>query len=127
MNREIKFRVWNPRSKKFLPSYKGKGLTFNNCPSEDMEKFGCYDLEQCIDLGYIAQQFTGIINTYGREIYEGDILNGIVNRYVVIYDSNKAQFIAKGLFYEKGEYNLYEVRDSFLIGNILKNPEYLNE
>ena len=129
MNRKIKFRAWDKKEKKFLPyeifpypaTYGGNGTDV------------------------ILQQYTGLLDKNGVEIYEGDIIkeegefidyDGIRGEVVfgkIGYDGklngltgfgfkkNKDDFIE--LYYQSiynDEPEKYEV-----IGNIYENPEIL--
>lgn len=58
MNREIKFRAWQPRHKRFTEYL--LGVEYYECEFEDA----------------IFQQYTGIKDKNGKEIYEGDLILG---------------------------------------------------
>lgn len=58
MNRPIKFRVWDFTVKRFDPQIYQAGEQFGHPSSSD----------------WIAQQYTGIMDSYGKEICQGDIV-----------------------------------------------------
>ena len=113
--REIKFRQWDKSTKSFhywgyitehgLEKRYGKYFQSPLGPMDD-------DLRE-------SQQFTGLFDKNGREIYEGDILEnkGFHNlRCFIEWDE------------KRGCWPYYAPREKFeIIGNIYENPELLED
>ena len=72
-------------------------------------------------------QSIGVKDSQDKDIYEGDIVNTKVNRYVIEYSEEKCGFVARGLFYSKAVVNPRDLEGGFIIGNIYGNPELLKE
>jgi uncharacterized phage protein (TIGR01671 family) len=128
MNRPIEFRAWDKEFKKFveilgiywispdMPMTCHVKVWHHSSYSETMHR----DVGQYIEL----QQFTGLIDKNGKNIFEGDILSiaNIDNAYV--------KFINDGfkLTIDKVESCLdlfFLSKVCFVIGNIYENPELI--
>jgi uncharacterized phage protein (TIGR01671 family) len=117
MKREFKFRVWDIKNKSWVDDTCGidivDGRLFqnvaNHLPYEDMDNF-------------IIQQFTGLKDKNGKEIYEGDIV--IFDTFNCLIEFDYGQFWIKQV---KGlRFDIY-LRDKKIevIGNIFENPDLL--
>jgi len=105
--REIKFRQWS--SDRF--HYWGRNPDSFTGP-----------LSNRLDIP--SEQFTGLYDENGKEIYEGDIISGgiLAEPCEVMFQESCGRFIAFGVHYKvlAHKFDQFEV-----IGNIHENPELL--
>jgi uncharacterized phage protein (TIGR01671 family) len=116
--REIKFKVWSFGQKRWVEK------------QSSVIKFSC-ELNEVFDTKeYEFQQYTGLEDKNGKEIYEGDILE-------LVNEANQASRICEVVF----EYYSWRFKndndskpfanpDRFkleIIGNIFENPELLKK
>lgn len=110
--REIKFRVWDAEKGEFT---KGPIILATNGVFIDSEH-------------YDVQQFTGLKDKNGKEIYEGDVISE-KNRHgdypprVVQWEQAKCRFSSE---IGGASFALNPGKD-FVIGNIHENPNLIND
>ena len=138
MNREIKFRVWDKKKSCYLKNLPN-AYAITNVGDLIFGDTNWYEsLQNVHNSYYVIQQFTGLQDKNGKEIYEGDIVkipNGnppendaelyVVEwktpawAYRIVNNKNKVCAIFEDIgFSEKEDL-------AMVIGNILDNPEYL--
>ena len=120
--REIKFRAWDSESKCWVKAWiMDNALT----PQEELPS------------SIILQQFTGLKDKNGKEIYEGDIVSAGDNYpSVVQWDNEEAKFQLWEKYPRKGryadKYDLFHEMTAYtdglgeVIGNIYENSSLLD-
>ena len=147
MTRPIKFRIWDKYQNKFLPSYGDLGIDFYHEQGKDWHEKQVRDIVPVSwfltahnnNLGnYIVQEYTGLKDSKNNEIYEGDILNQLLDNkpcYYVVEWGNQSDYCGFGLrplMKRNGtfrttihDFKMYLAEGFEVIGNIFETPELL--
>ena len=128
MSREIKFKFWNKIARRFQPASKYAVDGEGKLVSYDYEMMAFDDPVEFSNTCIVAQQYTGLKDKNGIEIYEGDIVKATSDQY------ENENFVGKVIF-DEGCFltwiNKNDIRgiwgedDIEIIGNIFENSELL--
>ena len=128
--REIKFRAWD---KKCIEVY-GTGMSYGEPEYfDDMLAFRFNHFESDNPSEIIYEQYTGLRDKNGKEIYEGDIIQDSTFKdrgsYImaVEWEKEAASFVLtrNGWAFRHYFYESSNPDDCEVIGNIHENPELL--
>lgn len=129
MNRQIKFRIWDLKNKSFvLDKFNDVVINYKGTMVEWDFYYEYYKERREIPNEAILQQFTGVLDKNGKDIFEGDIL---------LYDKYNCKY--EVIWYEPDNaWRLKQIDNNnvtttfkgwanymLVIGNIYKNPELL--
>ena len=135
MSRQLKFRVWSKVRNDWVHNMMLlaciDGLPFAHFVETDSDKkFVKHHIYNASNLDVVIQQYTGLKDKNGVEIYEGDIVKATSDQFV------NENFIGKVIF-DEGCFltwiNKNDIRgiwgedDIEVIGNIFENKDLLEE
>jgi uncharacterized phage protein (TIGR01671 family) len=115
MNRQIKFRVWCKVQNKF--EYDWQKVISSSYNYRDEKYPNGIDVTN--DELLAVQQFTGLTDKNGEEIYEGDVVKTNCLKGEVVFRSGSWLFNGHPLInYEES---------LVIVGNVLENPELIQK
>lgn len=142
--RIIKFRIWDTKANKY---YSWDEIWYsvvkvpNGCFQGQTEEIWCSFFGMAVNNpNMIVQQFTGLLDKNGKEIYEGDI---VCNKYVDSSGILHEQFCVMCFGKYRSELHMHEgigfyledinenkeiwfnFKDFIVVGNIFENPELI--
>ena len=126
--RELKFRAWDTVTKKYFFPWPDGVVMFGETTCFDLMGQQLHEQGRDTILGLndlVIEQFTGLKDKNGGEIYEGDILDaGWFNENVVVQFK---QVNGRWEAHNDGPHTLpaHKFSMSTIIGNIHENPELL--
>lgn len=134
--RDIKFRAWDKKEKKWLLGYEYESLggfsLFGECMllgewSGVLNRFIVEQGERKPE-DLVVMQYTGLLDKNGNEIYEGDIVRSTGNLPTeVIWEKDGWTTKDCWITYQDEPGRAFsESEDWEVIGNIYENPELLN-
>ncbi len=127
-NREIKFRIWDKIGKVY------RGNLYKYLINADTGELEVWSFSDLYDEWYnthegdehlVVQQYTGLKDKNGKEIYEGDIISG------EFYDTeyHHSETIKAQVVFNNGAFNIaireWHKPSLEIIGNIFENPELI--
>jgi uncharacterized phage protein (TIGR01671 family) len=129
--RELKFRAWIISEKK-LAKVHSLHLNKKSIIISYSTDYGAGGNRSVTSDDYILEQYTGMRDCYGKEIYEGDIVKVIRNNegesdYFTtdIETVLEPSWMELEPIYSGGEDTWWEIESLEVIGNIHENPELL--
>lgn len=125
----IKFRAWDRGNKVYLYDVQNASDVFSDVKYENGENADCD--EECFagflyDERYDVEQFTGLKDVNGQEIYVGDVVEATIEGYV-----QADKYLVKNVWdphvraEESDSY--YAVSKMEVVGNVHDNPDLLEE
>ncbi len=125
MSREIKFRAWDKKRKHYAKAIQTTNQGWKGYRDKTYVTNGVMLFSKWVLSRFIIEQYTGLKDNNGKEIYEGDIV-----RYADDYEENAEVVFDDGGFQVEWPINIERLEGDItcmmeVIGNIHENPELI--
>lgn len=117
-----------------ITSASGDATMLEPRPGLEEKIFAAWAGEQFSEACLRKRRRTGLKDSQGREVYEGDIIEGSCNKFypvaraVVKWEDRYASFIYQGRYESGGGYstlNLEDIHKWTVVGNVFQTPQEL--
>ncbi|MED2933454.1 YopX family protein [Bacillus wiedmannii] len=122
--KEVEFRAWDLKDKRMYHNVGIVGTLIILEHEQSGYEFCELELKSYdhIDNNYVLMQYTGIRDTEGTKIFDGDIVkNAFGEKYRIVWDEKRCQFIAATTIEDGSEWYQNVSRSLEVIGNIYEN------
>lgn len=114
---EKKFKVWDKEYKRFVVYTPHISLDLNGHVYNLQNGLGGEEYYELI-------QYTGLKDKNGKEIYEGDIISGLLTIEEDNYDFKGHIIFEEGQFKcEQADFDLWVYESLEIVGNVYENPD----
>ena len=125
--KDFKFRVWDIERECYLDETELAGITPDGKYILYIEEEEISKLE--IEGNYTLEQYTGLTDKNGKEIYEGDVVNIQGIKYYVDFEHGGFWFNNDNLKWKANRpfTHFQEINDTEVVGNVHENTDLLGD